>query len=93
MPIRKLFLRTVLTLVATLLLLFAGDWTVLHSRISHGTAFQTITVHQLLATPLKGQKEEYDYVGDMPMTCSRSIFPQEGDQPCWWLARHTTVWE
>jgi len=93
MSISKAILRAVQALIAALVLLYAVDFATLHSRISHGTAFQTIQVHQFLSTPLKGQKEEYDYIGDIPMTCSRSIFPQAGNQPCWWLARHTTVWE
>jgi hypothetical protein len=78
---------------AALVLLYAADWGTLHVRSARGTAFQTIQVHQFLATPLKGQKEEYDYIGDMPVTCSRSIFPQAGNSPCWWVARHTTQWE
>ncbi|WP_263382109.1 hypothetical protein [Granulicella arctica] len=89
----RLVLRGVLVLAVVLAFLYAGDWVVLHQRISHGTAFRTIPVHQFLATPLKGQKEEYDYDGDLPVTCSRSLFPQAGNLPCWWLSRHTTQWE
>jgi hypothetical protein len=75
------------------ILLYAGDWIVLRARVAHGDAFRTIQVHQFLTTPLKGRKEEYDYNGDVDMTCSRSIFYQAGNPPCWWLARHTTQWE
>ena len=77
-------LRGLQGLVAVVVLLYAADWVTLHVRVSRGTAFQTMQVHQFLATPLKGQKEEYDYDGDVAVTCSRSIFPQAGDQPCWW---------
>jgi hypothetical protein len=89
----RLLLRAVQALVAVLVLAYAVDWATLHVRIGHGTAFQTIQVHQFLATPLKGQKEEYDYTGDVPATCSRSLFPQAGNSPCWWLSRHTTQWQ
>jgi hypothetical protein len=80
-------------LAVALLVIYAADWAVARVRVARGTAFGVVTVHQLLATPLKGQKEEYDYMGDAAMPCTRSIFPQAGNPPCWWLARHTTVWE
>ena len=52
-----------------------------------------VQVNQFLATPLKGNKVEYDLMGTVPMTCSRSIFPQKGNPACWWLERHTSQWE
>jgi hypothetical protein len=83
----------VLVLVILLGLLYVGDWAVLRMRISRGTAYGTVQVNQLLATPLKGNKVEYDLIGTVPVTCSRSIFPQQGDSACWWLKRHATQWE
>jgi hypothetical protein len=74
-------------------LLYVGDWMTLRVRASHGTAYRTVQVNQLLATPLKGNKVEYDLMGTVPMTCSRPIFPQQGNPACWWLERHTTQWE
>ena len=38
---------------------------------------------------LKGNKVEYDFMGNVPMTCSRSLFPQQGHPACWWLERHS----
>jgi hypothetical protein len=52
-----------------------------------------VQVNQLLATPLKGNKVEYDLMGTVPVTCSRSLFPQQGNPACWWLKRHTSQWE
>jgi len=89
----RIAVRVVQVLVALVVLVYVADWVTLHARVSHGTAFQTMQIHQFLATPLKGQKEEYDYDGDVAVTCSRSIFPQAGNEPCWWLARHMTQWE
>jgi hypothetical protein len=74
-------------------LLYVGDWLVLRGRIAHGTAYGVVQVNQLLATPLKGNKVEYDLMGTVPVTCSRSIFPQQGDPACWWLERHTSQWQ
>jgi hypothetical protein len=73
--------------------LWVGDWAVLRARVAHGTAFGTVQVNQFLATPLKGSKMEYDYMGTVPVTCSRSIFPQQGNSACWWVERHKAQWE
>jgi hypothetical protein len=72
---------------------YAGDWAVFRYRVSKGTAFGSVEVDQFLATPLKGQKTEYDLVGSGQQTCSRSIFPQQGNSACWWLKRHSSQWE
>jgi hypothetical protein len=85
--------RTVVVLAVLLGLLYVGDWAVLRMRISRGTAYEVVQVNQLLATPLKGNKVEYDLMGTVPVTCSRSIFPQQGDPACWWLKRHAAQWE
>jgi hypothetical protein len=73
--------------------LWVGDWVVLRVRVAHGTAYRVVQVNQFLATPLKGSKVEYDYMGTSPVTCSRSIFPQQGNEACWWLERHSSQWE
>jgi hypothetical protein len=85
--------RLVMGLAVVAGLLYVGDWAVLRVRVSHGTAYRVIQVNQLLATPLKGNKVEYDLMGTVPVTCSRSIFPQNGNPACWWLERHTAQWQ
>jgi hypothetical protein len=85
--------RLVLMLAVLLGLLYVGDWAMLRVRVAHGTAYDVVQVNQLLATPLKGNKVEYDLMGTVPMPCSRSIFPQQGNPACWWLKRHNTQWE
>jgi hypothetical protein len=85
--------RFVMVLAVLSGLLYAGDWLILRIRVSHGTAYRVIQVNQLLATPLKGNKVEYDFMGTAPVMCSRSIFPQQGHPACWWLERHTSQWE
>ena len=73
--------------------LYVWDWVLLRIRVSRGTAYDVVQVNQLLATPLKGNKVEYDLMGTVPVTCSRSLFPQQGNPACWWLKRHTSQWE
>jgi hypothetical protein len=87
------FLFRLALLIALVGLVYAGDWAVLTVRVSHGTAFRQVQVTQFLATQLKGNKTEYDLMGTFPQTCSRSLFPQKGNLPCWWLQRHTSQWE
>jgi hypothetical protein len=82
-----------IVMVVLLGILYVGDWVVLQVRITHGTAYGVVEVNQFLATPLKGNKVEYDLVGAVQERCSRSIFPQKGNPACWWLERHKSQWE
>jgi hypothetical protein len=82
-----------IVMVVLLGILYVGDWVVLQVRITRGTAYGVVEVNQFLATPLKGNKVEYDLVGAVQETCSRSIFPQKGNPACWWLERHKAQWE
>jgi hypothetical protein len=81
-----------LVLVIAVMAGYLTDAAVLQVRLKHGTAYSVIQVDQFLTTPLKGQKEEYDLTGQVPVTCTRSLFPQLGDSPCWWLQRHRSQW-
>lgn len=85
--------RMVQLLLALLLLLYAVDWGLLRIRTARGSAYETLEINEYLATPLKGNKAEYDYMGTRAETCARSMFPQTGDLPCWWLEKHTTHWQ
>lgn len=66
-------LRVLLAVVVLAALLYSGDGLVF--RIRKGPV-GVIQVNQLLATPLKGNKMEYDFMGVAPVNCSRSIFPR-----------------
>ena len=74
-------------------IVYAADWAVIAVRIERHTAYGSVTVSQFLKTPLKGQKEEYDYLGSVDQRCVKSIFSHGGDQRCWWLERHKTQWQ
>ena len=73
--------------------LWLCDWAVYRVRVAHGTAFDSVQVEEYLSTALKGNKQEYDYMGTAQMSCARAIFPHGGAPACWWLRRHTTQWE
>ncbi len=80
-------------LLGLFLLTYAVDWAVLRLRISKGSAFGSVQVQQYLTTPLKGNKAEYDYMGTVAQVCSKSLFSQAGNRPCWWLERHPMQWQ
>jgi hypothetical protein len=73
--------------------LYFADWAQLGLQMAHHAGVGAVTVNQYLATPLKGHKEEYDYLGSVDQPCVRSIFPHNDDQPCWWLERHKNQWQ
>ena len=77
-------------LLIGLLVLYLGDWAVLHLR---GGGSASVPVEQFLRTPLKGQKEEFDFLGTVAMPCSRSLFPQSGLDPCWYMRRNPNQWQ
>ena len=76
-----------LALLLAVLTTYLCDAILLQVKVHHGTAYRVIEVDQILTTPLKGQKEECDLAGRVPVTCVRSIFHQLGSPPCWWVER------
>lgn len=84
-------------LLIGVVVLYALDWIVFEIRQVRSTGMSSISVEQYLATPLKGSKAEYDYLGTANVNCSRTLMPQRAastwNAPCWWLARHKAQWE
>jgi hypothetical protein len=79
-----------LSLAALLLILYGGDYAALRYRVARGgpnSVLSTVTI--FYAAPLNGGKVSVFY--DQPQTqpCTRSLFPQLGYAPCWYLERHT----
>jgi hypothetical protein len=72
-------------LAAAVVVAFAIDWVVFNVR---GGVTSKVTVSHFLSAPLKNNKEEIDYLGSEEVTCSVSLFPQDGHAPCWYLRRH-----
>ena len=69
------------------------DWAVFRVRSARGTAVDSVQVEEYLSTALKGNKQEFDYMGTAQVSCARALFPHAGAPACWWLRRHTTQWE
>jgi hypothetical protein len=87
---RNAILAAVIALCTLLIALYAGDYAVLRIRVArHGPNSVLSTVTIFYAAPLNGGKVSVFY--DQPQTqpCTRSLFPQLGYSPCWYLQRHT----
>jgi hypothetical protein len=85
--------RGALTVAVAAIVLWVADWVVFSVRAAHGNGYATVQVQEYLSTALKGNKQEYDYLGTAQVNCARSLFPQGGAEPCWWQRKHTTIWE
>ena len=77
--------RLVLVLVAGFVAAYGGDWAVFRLR---GSPLSKVTVNRYLTIPLKGNKQEIDYLGTQDVPCSVSLFPQAGESPCWQVRRN-----
>ena len=60
---KRLWARILQLLLAVVIVLYLGDWIGLRVRAQ---TTSTVQVQQFLRTPLKGQKEEFDYMGTYP---------------------------
>ncbi|MGB8261295.1 MAG: hypothetical protein WCE75_13130 [Terracidiphilus sp.] len=78
--------RAVLAAGIAFVALYGGDWAIYKLR---GSPRSTVNVNRFLTIPLKGGKQEIDYLGTSPLSCSLSLFPQGGQSACWQLRRNT----
>jgi hypothetical protein len=71
--------------------LFAGDYLSARYRIpGNRQILGSVQVQTTYAVRLKNGRTEY-LLGDTDTeTCVRSLFPQLGYAPCWYLTRHAT---
>jgi hypothetical protein len=79
--------RVVLILLVGFVAVYGGDWAVFKLR---GSPLSKVTVTRYLTVPLKGNKQEFDYLGTLDVPCSISLFPQAGQSPCWQLRRNAS---
>lgn len=91
--VKRMLGMAVVGLIGALAVLYAGDWAVWRARVAVGGGMGTVSVGTLIVTPLKGNKEEYDWGGTSDVDCSRSVFPHAGSGACWWLRRHSVIYE
>jgi len=78
--------RAVVALAIAFALVYGSDWAIFKLR---GSPLDKVTVNRYLTIPLKGGKQEFDYLGSADVPCSRSLFPQGGQSVCWLLRRNS----
>ena len=83
-------MRVLVGLAAAFVAAYAGDWSVYHVR---GAPQSSVTVSRYMSVPLKGRKEEFDYLGTAVVPCAEALFPQGDEDPCWLLRRNPNKWE
>ena len=78
-------LKGLVALAVLFVAVYVGDWLVYHLR---GTPQSKVTVNRYVPIPLKGNRTEFDYLGQADQPCSVSLFAQGGESPCWRLRRN-----
>ena len=89
MKIKRALLVLVVAIVAVAAITYVCDYAVLRYRISaQKNALGQVTVTPYFAVKLKDGKVEYDFQDPQTVTCTNSLYPHMGMQPCWYLNRH-----
>jgi len=87
----RIILRAVLVLVLGLAALYAGDYLSARYRIpGNRQTLGSVQVKTLWAIRQKSGKFDYQLGDTVEQPCIRSIFPQFGYTPCWYLNRHAS---
>lgn len=83
--------RAGLALLAAGLLLYPLDWAVWRVRSIFGAGMGSAEISQTTAATLKGTRFEIYQQQTLLVSCSRSLLPEAGASPCWWLHRHPEI--
>ena len=87
----KMALRAIGGVLLAAALLYLLDFAVWKTRVARGGGMGSVVVDLYTVADLKGGKEDYYANGAVSMPCSKSIYPQAGNRPCWWAQRHREV--
>jgi hypothetical protein len=88
----KRALNVLKIVVASLVLLYFGDYLSVRFRIPNREPLTDVQIEVFYAVGLKGQKTEFVRGDPETETCVHSMFPQDGYRPCWYVMRHMTKW-
>jgi hypothetical protein len=84
----KMLVRALLGLSIVAAVLYVADFAVWRTRVAAGGGMDQVQVDLFTVAELKGGKEDYYPQGTALVPCSRTIYPQGGNNPCWWQRRH-----
>ena len=82
--LRRWLLRIAMALIVAFIALYTGDWIVFALR---GSPVDKVTVNRYLAVPLKGNKQEFDFLGTVEVPCAVALIAQNRQGPCWQVRR------
>jgi hypothetical protein len=85
MKIKSWLIRVAVVLAVGFVVTYLGDWAVFGLR---GSPQSSVTINLFQTVPLKGNKDEFDYLGSQQQSCSESLFPHAGLGACWLLRRN-----
>ncbi len=78
-------------MLGILLLAYPLDWAVWRVLMLSGHGMGVAEVSETTAATLKGNHFEVYAQGMTTVNCSRSLLPEAGAGPCWWLRRHPRI--
>jgi hypothetical protein len=87
---KRILIRLGLSIVIALLAVDVGDNLVLRYRIStNRQPFGTVQIKRYFAIRHKDQRIEFISTDTENRTCTHSLLPQLGSNPCWYVSRNT----
>jgi hypothetical protein len=84
----KMLFKGIAAVLLIAALAYPVDWAVWKVRVAAGHGMGSMQVDMYTVAELKGGKEDYYPDGTTMMACSKSLYPQGGNDPCWWVERH-----
>jgi hypothetical protein len=84
----RLLLKGVLALLLVAAIAYLVDYAIWRTRVGRGGGMGQVEVELFTVAELKGSKEDFYSNGTAMIDCSKSLYPQGGNQACWWLQRH-----
>jgi hypothetical protein len=86
----KIIGRLMVAALATLVLLYGGDYAVAKRGVARNQSAWTesVKVQPMYIIPHKDSKAEYVFGEPQMVTCLHSIFPHFGYSPCWYVKKN-----
>lgn len=83
--ILRLVRRGFAAMVLGTLVVYGGDSLLFHFKAKK---YGSVRVNPYFAVPQKDHKTQYMFDDPFDQVCVNSLFPREGDTPCWYLQNH-----
>ncbi len=90
---KKILGRAGLSLLLMAAVIYLLDWGVWGVRNLRGAGMRTVQVTWFQVADLKGGKQDMYPNGSGPVSCSVSLAPHGGGNPCWYVEQHPIVLE